>query len=194
MRRGFLFLLIAVLAAGLLVAPASAAKKCGKYRPAEPLSDSLSRTEVPSTKVVTVTDKHTSDKPLVIEYDHGPAFWLINDPSGSGPQGQAAVLEDTKWFNIQVDTKAKTSSLSIRQQWTAAPISDIDLYIWVGFGNEITRSADFNHLGGTPLATTGGHGFEEVTNFYASDCMGFTVESRAFWTPGDAMQLIISVD
>ena len=190
-RIGGIVMAAALIGAGSLAGPAQAAKKCGAYKPAEPQSDSLSRTDAPKAKVVKITEKFTADKPYLVEFDHGPAHWLITDPSGSGPQGQASVVEDTKWFNIQVDSKAKSALVNVRLQWLEGPQSDIDLYIWDRYGIEVARSADFNQVDGTPLNSTGGWGFEQVSDLAVADCTGLTIESRAFWTVGEAMQLTV---
>ncbi len=184
---------VAALIAGALVsAPAQAAKRCGKYKPAEPISDSGTTSEAPAAKVIKITDKYTEAKPLVIDYEHGPAFWFIQDPVDA--EGQRPAVEDTVWFNLQVDTKSKFSGISIRQQWAETPVSDMDLYLYDKSGGSIGQSADFNQVSGTPInSNTGGPGYEQVLGLGVTDCQGITVESRAFTTPGESMQLIIWV-
>ncbi|HYN36413.1 MAG TPA: hypothetical protein VEV82_05505 [Actinomycetota bacterium] len=184
---------IAVLTGALVGGTsAQAAKKCGKFKPGTPASGSESRDAAKSAKVQKVTDKNTSKKPLTIEYAHGPAQWLISDPSGETPQGQRPIVEDTKWFNIQVDSKKKLVGLYIRQEWAPTPVSDMDLYLWDKFGGLAGTSGDFNQVQGTPLnSNTGGPGWEEISGLGVTDCTGFTVESRAFSSPGEAMTLKI---
>ena len=182
---------IAVLTGALVGGTsAQAAKKCGKFKPGTPASDSESRDAAKAEKVQKITDKNTASKPLTIEYAHGPAAWLISDPSGETPQGQRPIVEDTKWFNIQVDSKKKFVGLYVRQEWTPQPISDMDLYLWDKTGSLAGTSGDWNQLQGTPLNSgTGGPGWEEISGLGVTDCSGYTIESRAFTTPSDNMTL-----
>jgi hypothetical protein len=184
----------ASLVLGALVAgsPADAkrAKKCKKFKAAEPVSDAETRDQAKKAKVVKITDKFTQKKPLKINYDHGPAFWFIADPVDA--EGQRPAVEDTKWFNVQVDSKKKMVGLYVRQEWSATPVSDMDLYMYDKYGSQAASSGDFNQVQGTPLNSgTGGQGFEQVSGLGAKDCSGYTIESRAFTTPGEAMTLKI---
>lgn len=189
----FLLAVGALVAAALVSAPAAAAAACPKYKPQEPVSDSENRAEAVLAKVVKVTDKATEAKPLVIEYDHGPAFWFIQDPVDA--EGQRALVEDTKWFNIQVQSKARDVGLYIRQQWDPNSPDDFDLYLYDKSGGAYGQSATFNwaeavapgQLGGGD----GGLGYEQVLGLLMTRCQGMTIESRAFTTPGRAMQLVI---
>lgn len=181
------------LTAVALSATPAVASGCPKYKPQEPVSDSGNRAEATSAPVMKVTDKHTEAKPLVIDYDHGPAFWFIQDPMGT--QGQRALIEDTKWFNIQVDSKARDVGLHIRQQWDPNSPDDFDLYLYDKSGGAFGQSATFNWAEGVAPGTLGGGdgglGYEQVLGLLASRCQGITIESRAFTTPGRAMQLVI---
>ncbi len=182
-------LVLGAVAAG---SPADArrAKRCKKFKAAEPQSDSESRTEARKVKVKKVTDKRTQKKPLVFKYSHGPAFWFVTDPIGGTPQGQRALVEDTKWFNIQVDSKKRNVGLYIRQEWSETPVSDMDLYVYDKFGSQAGSSGDFNQVEGTPINSgTGGQGFEQVSGLGTRDCTGYTIESRAFTSPGETMKL-----
>lgn len=181
-------LVVGALAAG---SPANAgATQCRKYKPAVPITDSENRDDAPKAKVVKVTDARTQKKPLVISYDHGPAFWFIADPVDA--EGQRAAVEDTKWFNVQVDSTKRMVGLYVRQEWAATPVSDMDLYMYDKYGSQAASSGDFNQVQGTPLNSgTGGQGFEQVSGLGAKDCSGYTIESRAFTSPGEAMKLKI---
>ncbi len=185
-----------IAAAGLIIgalvggsAPASAAKKCKKFKPAVPASDSPSASEAPKAKVVKITDKFTQSKPYKVEYTHGPAAWLLADPTDP-LNSQLALVEDTKWFNIQVDSKKKFVGLYVRQEWAPTPVSDMDLYIWDSHGSQAGSSGEFNQAPGQGLGSgDGGNGYEQVLGMGVSDCSGYTIESRAFTSPGEAMTL-----
>ncbi|MDQ3955773.1 MAG: hypothetical protein M3285_09520 [Actinomycetota bacterium] len=184
-------------AAGMLIgalvggsaAPASAAKKCKRFKPAVPITDSPSAAEARKAKVVKVTDKFTESKPYKVEYTHGPAAWLAADPSDP-VNAQTPLVEDTKWFNIQVDSKKKFAGLYTRIEWAATPVSDMDLYIYDKTGSQTGVSGEWNTVPGTGLYTgDGGMGYEQVLGMGAADCGGFTIESRAYMSPGEAMTL-----
>ena len=170
--------------------PAQAAKKCKKFKPASSFaSDSHATAEAPKAKVQKITDKYTQAKPLTIAYNHGPAFWFQADPQDP-TNGQAPAVEDTKWFNFQVDSKKKFAGLYIRQEWSSTSVSDMDLYLWDKNGQQAAVAGDLNQAEGTPLDSgTGGMGYEEISGLGVSDCSGYTAESRAFTTAGEAMTL-----
>ena len=182
----------AALILGAFVAgPADAKKKkCPKVTFVEPASPSASRTEVPGGKVVTITDKATAEAPVVIEYDHGPALWNV--------ASQEPIVEDTKWFNIQVDSAAPAAGLYLRQEWPIPSVSDMDLYLWDGSsGAQVDVSGAFNAvpvpIPGT-FNETGAMGFESISGLVVGDCAGLAVESRAFWSAGEAMTLKVWLD
>jgi hypothetical protein len=181
----------ATLVLGALVsAPAEAGKRkrCRKFKAATPITDSENRNQAKKAKLYKITDKRTAKKPLTIKYSHGPAFWFITDPVDA--EGQRALIEDTKWYRIQVDSKKRMVGLYVRQEWSETPVSDMDLYMYDKFGSQAASSGDFNQVQGTPINSgTGGQGFEQVSGLGAKDCTGFTVESRAFTTPGEDMKL-----
>ena len=181
------------LIAGALVggvSPAQAAKKCKKFKPASTFaSDSEAQADAAKAKVKKITDKYTSKKPLTISYTHGPAFWLQADPEDP-TAGQRPAVEDTKWFNFQVDSKKKFVGLYLRQEWAATPVSDMDLYLYDRNGNQAAVAGDLNQAEGTPLDSgTGGPGYEEISGLGVKDCSGYTAESRAFTSPGESMTL-----
>ena len=172
-----------------IAGPAEAGKRKKKPAPscpaatyADPATDSASRPEA-DAEVITVTDAATAEAPLVIEYEHGVAFWTPD---------QTAIQEDTKWFKIQVDSAAAGAGLNVRMEWPSPSLSDIDLYVWEG-----TSGAENSHSGATnavptnaPLvAETGAMGYESITGSPVVDCGAYLVESRAFTTGGEAMTL-----
>lgn len=183
----------ALLLGAFVATPADAAKKKKKKPPAcpapafvEPQSPSESRTEVPGLEVShVVTDAATEEEPVVIEYEHGPAFWdTVN---------QEPIVEDTKWFNIQVDSAAPATGIYIRQEWPIPSVSDMDLYLWDGpSGTQLEVSGAFNVFPmPTPVFPTGGMGWESISGALVSDCGGYAIESRAFTTAGESMKLKI---
>lgn len=188
----------ALIVGAFAAAPADAKKKkkkpvpsCPTFTPIEPNSPSEQTSEVLEQPVATVTDAHTAEKPLVFEFEHGPAFWTIT---------QDPIQEDTVFFNIQVDSAAPDVGLYVFQEWAKVPGSDMDLYVWDGAsGEEATHSGSSNlapePLPPTPVInhgqTTGGWGLESVSGYPVLDCAGFTVESRAFSTPGESMTLSV---
>lgn len=187
-----------ISSAGLLMGalvggtPAEAAKKCKKFKPAKSFaSDSPSTAEASKAKVQKVTDKYTEAKPLTIDYDHGPAFWFPNNPQDPAGAGQAPAVEDTKWFNIQVDSKKKFVGLYIRQEWSSTSPSDMDLYLYDRHGSAAGSSGQYNAIAGNGVLGSGegGMGYESINGLGVSDCSGYTIESRAFTTAGEAMTL-----
>lgn len=197
---------VALIVGAFVAGPAEAKKKkkkppvpvgCPTFAPIEPNSPSGQTAEVLEQPVVTVTDAHTADAPLVVEYEHGPAMWTV---IGAPPDfSQIPVQEDTVFFNIQIDSANPEANLYVFQEWAKQPGSDMDLYVWDGTtGDEATHSGSSNV---TPVPVsegagihgqgTGAWGLESVSGFPVLDCAGFTVESRAFNTAGEAMTLSV---
>jgi hypothetical protein len=182
-------LLVGALVSGS-AAPASAAKRCKPFKPGTPISDSPSAVDAKNEKVVKITDKATAAKPHTFTYDHGPAAWLLANPQDPTGSSQVAIQEDTKWFNIQVDSKKRFVGLYVRQEWAAESPSDMDLYIYDKSGSQVGTSGEFNAVAGQGLGTgDGGLGYEQVLGMGVTDCSGYTIESRAFTTAGEAMTL-----
>lgn len=183
----------ALVLGALVVGPADAGKRkrCRKFKPAVPISDSESRNKAPKSELFKVRDKYTKKNPLVIKYTHGPAAWFITDPVDA--EGQRPIVEDTKWYRLQVDSEKRMVGLYVRQQWAETPVSDMDLYLYDKFGSNAATAGDFNQVDGVegnPLDSgTGGPGYEQVSGMGAKDCSGYVVESRAFTSPGEDMKL-----
>ena len=167
--------------------PAAAKKKpkgCPTFAPVEPNSPSGETAEALETPVVKVTDKATAEAPIVIEYEHGMALW--------NTATQEPIVEDTVFFNFQVESKKAAPGLYIFQEWAAHPPSDMDLYLYDGLGEQVASSGSANafpvHV---PTQETGAWGLESIPGFATSNCAGYTAESRAFTTAGEAMTLTV---
>lgn len=188
----------ALIMGAFAAAPADAKKKkkkppvpagCPAFTPIEPNSDSGQTAEVLEQPVVTVTDAHTADTPLVFEYEHGAALWRVD---------QVPVQEDTVFFNLQIDSANPDAGLYVFQEWAPLPGSDMDLYIWDGATGEQAANSGSSNAAPMPIPpagpvdhgqSTGAWGLESVSGFPVIDCSGYTVESRAFTTKGESMTL-----
>ena len=182
----------AVLAsAGLIVGafaagPADAAKKkkkpfaCAPATAAVPAEGNSSNAEeAAEAEVVNVTAAATEEKPLVIEYEHGAAL----DP----------VIEDTLYFAFQVVSKTPGAGLYLKMEWPGAE-SDMDMYMYDASGAEVASSGAFNPLpvpGVFDAGGNGGQGFESIPGFAATPCSPYTIESKAYATPGESMTLSV---
>lgn len=163
---------------------------CPVFEPIEPNSPSGQTAEVLETPVVTITDAHTAEAPLVIEYEHGAALWSIT---------QSPIQEDTVFFNFQIDSANPEVGLYVFQEWAKQPGSDMDLYIWDGISGEEATHSGSSNVTPVPVSEgseihgqgTGGWGLESVSGFPVPDCGGYTVESRAFSTAGEDMTLTV---
>ena len=190
MRSGRTIRSVAVLASAALVlgalvaAPAAAGKKkCARYAPAAPQSNADTAAEAPSAKVLKVTARATEAKPVTVELDQGPGFWIYD-----AELHQTPVIDSTQFVNVQVVGANK--GLYIRQEWATPSISDLDLYMYDVTGAEVGGSGAFNPA---PLpvisSQTGGMGYEQVSGFDAPNCTGFTIESRSYATTGETVTL-----
>lgn len=195
----------AAMILGALVAPADAKKKkkkkkkkdkvtCQAYTPAEPISDSHETAEALDAEVIKLTEKHTEEAPLVVEYEHGAALWFMvnpTDPLG----GQAPAQEDTVFFNVQNYGKNPSAGIYARIDWPAPSPSDMDLYMYDVTGTQVAASGASNQaplpVFGFDAGGRGGNGFESITGHPSPQCSGFTFESRAFATSGESMTLTL---
>ena len=178
--------LIAVLGAFVLLSltPAvssvsAAPKKCKKFKPVEPDSASSEAGEATEQKVVKVTSKATEEKPVTLEFDHGPGMWLTADAP--------PIAEDSVFFNFQAEPK-KLAKLNVRIEWASPSPSDIDLYVYDQAGLALDESTTYNPV---PQLTDNddGDGFEQIVDLAAVRCAGFTVESRVSSSLGEAMTI-----
>ena len=186
--RAFALLAAAGLLAAAFVAPPAHAGKKKKFAcppataaaPAEGHSGNAE--EASEAQVVNLTAAATEEKPLVIEYEHGPA---IAD----------AGMEDTLYFAFQVVSKTPGAGVYIKQEWPGTE-SDMDLYMYDSAGTEVARSGAFNPA---PIPMVfdaggnGGQGFESIPGFPADPCSPYTIESKAYLTPGESMTLSLWV-
>lgn len=170
-RFGALAAAIALVGA-TFAAPAVGAKpkalKCGQFAPGVE--------EAAEAEVIKITKKATEAKPVVMEYEQGPAFY-------------PATSEST-YFNIQVF--GPSSGLYIRQEFDNR--SDIDLYLLDGAGEEVASSGAFNPApvpGVFDAGGNGGTGFESINGYPAATCEGFTIDSTAYATFGTPVTLKI---
>ena len=184
----------------LIGTSASAGGSCLKPRFAAPESSSSNATDAPKEKVVAVTDKATEDAPVEIAYSHGPgiADQSIGANTTGDPQS-TMLVEDARFFNFQVTSRAKAAVVNMRIEWGGPSPSDIDLRMFGQSGVEIDYSAGFNPAGGEAYrATIGGdddNGMEQLVGVVMPRCSGFTVESRPAWSPGeDAVTLKVWLD
>lgn len=169
--------------------------ECPAATYAEPASASVSR-PAPDAKIIKVTDAATAAAPVTLEYEHGAALWDWFSGNIPGEQeGPRPILEDTKWFNIQVDSSSLVAGLNVRIDWAIPSPSDIDLHLWYGATGAqaaFPGSSNLNPVGPMPLMSpNGGMGWESIRGFAVPDCSTFLVESRAAITAGEAMTLTI---
>jgi hypothetical protein len=196
-RKGLVLVLSSLLVfAAVMAGPAEAKKKkkppkpagCAAFTPIEPNSPSGETAEVLETPIVKVTDAATAEKPIVIEYEHGPALW--------DTLSQEPIIEDTVFFNFQVETTQAAPGIHIFQEWAAHPPSDMDLYLYDGAtGEQLAVSGSANAfpmpVSQVPGQGTGAWGLESIPGFAVTNCAGYTVESRAFTTAGESMTLTV---
>jgi hypothetical protein len=174
-----------LVAAAFVAPPAQAAKKkkpfsCAPGTAAVPAEGHSSNAdEAAEAEVVNVTAAATEEKPLVVEYAHGPAL----DPAH----------EDTLYFAFQVVSKTPGSGLYLKMEWPGVE-SDIDMYMYDSSGAEVASSGAYNPVpipGVTDAGGNGGQGFESIPGFPADPCSPYTVESKAYATPGEDMTLSV---
>ena len=197
MKNGRIVRSLALIATASLVlgafaaVPADAKKRkkkpkgCATFAPAVPASNSGETAEAAEAPVVQVTSAATAEKPIVIEYEHGPALWETAT--------QTPLQEDTAFFNFQV---VGTAGLHLRMEFGEE--SDVDMYLYDGAtGTRVASSGAANQamVAGDPTGFgldangNGGMGFESIPGYSATNCAGFTVESRAFMSPGTPVTL-----
>ena len=187
-RRGVvLFISSMLLFRAVTAVPAEAKKKpkkCPAFTPWLPESESGEAEGALEAEVIEVTDQATAEAPIVVEYEHGPAFWVT--------QIQQPIVEDTVFFNLQVQSASPAPALYIFQEWAKRPGSDMDLLLYEK-SLRVALSGSHNVLPeptpSLPINRTGGWGLESIAGFATANCAGYTVESRAFRTAGEAMTL-----
>ncbi len=174
----------AMVLGALAATPAEAKKKsCPAFVPVEPNSDSQESAQALEAEVVKVTDKATADKPIVIEYEHGPALFL---------GGLAPIVEESVFFNFQVQSKKPAPGLHVEMTWGTPSASDLDMILYGLGGSRLAGSQATNAApvpGQLDARGNGGMGFETIPGYRALNCFGYTLESRAYMTAGDAVTL-----
>ena len=185
-RKALTVLLAAGLVSGALVAGPAVAKKpkkCPAFKPFEPDSPSGETAEALEAKVIKITDAATADKPIIMEYSHGPALW-----EGAT---QKPIVEDTVFFNIQIHSAMAAPALNVSQEWAARP-GDIDLYLYDGTGTVAASVTQNTFPMPVPPVSSENHGIwgrESIPGLATFHCAGYTIESRAYWTAGEDMTL-----
>ncbi|HWC14755.1 MAG TPA: hypothetical protein VG929_09180 [Actinomycetota bacterium] len=135
--------------------------------------------------VLPVTEKATPKKPLVIEYEHGPSLYALTEP----------VVEDTRFFNIQIATSSKEAELTIRQEWEWPSAHDFDLLLFTSSGQLVAESSNVGLFpGADPWNPDAGPGYESIKYLRVERCDGYTIESKPFFTPGANVRLLIWLD
>lgn len=156
---------------------------CGRFRPAVPDSPSQYRTKAKRAKVRKITDAATKARPVKLPaYTFGPSFWVTSTP----------IVEDTAFYNLQVDTASLKRGLFIRASWSETSPSEIDLILYDMLGKKVAASNANNLLPVPSLedgSGIGGPGFEALENFEAEDCSGYTLEVRAVRTTGEVVEV-----
>ena len=176
--------LVAVVAAGLVVAPAGAkgsSDKCGKFRPVAPDTSSDRAKEVPKLPITRVTDAATKKNPIVIDFDQEASVWWWAWTE-RGP-----IVDGNQYFNVQVDTRKRAVGLHVRLEWPRLP-EELDLYMY-NYGSIVAWSEAFNQLPAEATGDSGGPGYEYIAGYPAGDCQGFTIEDNAMWASPQQAQL-----
>jgi hypothetical protein len=141
--------------------------------------------------VSVVTDKATEDAPLEVTLATAPGAGLS---SPDGPGGDTPAGGPTHaYYNVQVDSKAKSSKLFVRAEYP--PGLDYDLYLRTTYGSSLAYAAGFNApipaagLDGTGF---GGHsevGAEQIDGWIGSDCTSYVIDVVSASTPGGDVTL-----
>lgn len=192
-------LVVAAANVWLAAAPAGAAGACKKPRFSAPQSVSSNAADAPKGKVVLVTDKATEDKPITIEYSHGPAVADQSVSETVAGDDSLMIMQDAKFFNFQVVSNAGVASVNTRIEWGSPSPSDIDIRLFGTQGEEIDNSVSFNpFMHDATRAAFGGdddNGMEQYLGLVLPRCYGFVVESRPAWSPGeDAVTLKVWIN
>lgn len=145
-----------------------------------------------ASKLSMVTERHTKADPLTFEFSHQPVVgtvWPV--------EPWVFVVEPVnEYFNIQVEGLKRGAMLNARLEWATPSVSNIDLGLYNALGSKIIWSEAWNNTvldAAFPLAwgSTGGPGFEQISNFWARNCMGFTLVSAPHNNLGEDVVLKI---
>ena len=165
--------------------PPSAAR-CKPFKPVAPGEDSYSeqKDRVKEAPIMQVTDEHTAGRPLTIEFEQGPSAYAVYYP----------VVEDTKFFNLQIASRGKEASLNIKQEWSWPSPNDLDVFLyWKGM-----RAGESQNLSLLPTADpwnpNAGPGYEFIKDVSVTRCEGYTIESKAFLAVPSTVRLSVWLD
>lgn len=180
-------------------APAAAAGACKKAKPAVPESRSTGASDAVKEKVIAVTERATAEKPITIEFSHGPA--LVDEFYGETTTGDPRtfmLIEDARFFNFQLTGKAKYAALNIALEWVTPSASDIDLHLYGPSGALLEKSGAYNPyepaMGAVGLGGDDDMGLEQIRDRFMDRCSAFTVESRPTYTAGEDVVLKVWID
>jgi hypothetical protein len=143
------------------------------------------KTDGKGQPVSVVTDAATADKPVTVTVatTAGAGLSSPDGPSGDTPAGGPTHT----YYNVQVDSKAKSARLYVRAEF--APVLDYDLYLRdegaaLAYSAGAPAPIPAQGLDGTG---NGGHsevGAENIDGWTAADCAGYTVDIVSATTPG----------
>lgn len=178
-----------------IAAPPAGARsgQCKPFEPGVPDTSSAQTDEVLEGPVLRVGDHHTAKRPLKVRFEQGRNLWWLDPISG----GWHAVIEDTVFHNIQVVSRHARSALNVRIQWPTPSASDLDLGLYDGHGTNLVWSGAFNNLVLDTAYTqafgpySGGEGYEEILEWPARRCEGFTTETWSMHTSGERITMTI---
>ena len=186
-KRLFSLALTTALVAGAFVMPSAEAAKKKKFKcapataTAPTAGHSSNAADAATAEVVNLTAANTEEAPLTIEVEHGAA---LHEPAQGTP-----IQEDTQYLAFQVVSKVPETGVHIRAEWPSTE-SDFDVYLYDATGAEVANSGAFNPAP-VPLLLdaggNGGQGFETIPGYPAAPCSPYTLESKAFLTPGDTV-------
>lgn len=184
-RRTMIVVSVALFVGATLVGTPATAKKSGKcprFEPVPPSTASTRDDDIATQPVTRVTDAATEKKPVVVEFEQEASVWWYAYNQGRGP-----IVDGSRYFNIQVDTKKEVTGLHVRLEWPIAPL-ELDLYMYYEYGDMAAWSESTNAL---PTGTdgTGGPGFEYIAGYPVARCTGFVIEDNAMWTTPQTAQL-----
>ena len=178
-----------------VAAPPASARPgpCKPFKPGVPDTSSAQIDEVPEGPVLRVNERHTEKRPLEVRFDQGRNLWWMDPLSGEWH----AVTEDTVFHNIQVVSRRARSALNIRIDWPTPSGSDLDLGLYDEHGTNQVWSGAFNNLVLDTVFTqalgpySGGDGYEEILEWPARRCQGFTTETWSMHTTGERVTMTI---
>ena len=178
----------AFLTVALLAVPtegSTAPSGCRPYEPRRaPRTDATNAADALKNPAIRITDAATADDPVVVKFQHGPGKVF---PFHQGEP----LINEARYFNFQVDARAPRTLVSFRAEWPTPSVSDIDVYLYSGGGNQVAASESSNTPVEEAVGSSGGPGFESISDVPWPDCGGITLESQGSLTAGESMTLKI---